>query len=104
MAQGGTTVRDHDLITAALQGLQAQIEKIEDLMQQVRSRLGQGGAPAAQAPVKRRGRPPKGSGTPTAVAPKAAKSSGRRPLSAAARKRIAAAQKRRWAEYRRKAG
>ena len=76
------TIRDQSLLTAALEGLEAQKRRIDDQIQEVRVLLGKGTA--------RRGRPP------------GSAQSGR--LSASARKRIAAAQKRRWAEYRKSAG
>jgi hypothetical protein len=77
------SVDDHSLLTAALEGLQLQKQRIEDQIRHVRARLGKGTA--------RRGRP--------ASTNSAGKVIGRK-LSVAARKRIAAAQKRRWAEYR----
>ena len=77
------SVDDYSLLTAALEGLQLQKQRIEDQIRHVRARLSQG--------TPRRGRP---AGTNSAV-----KVTGRK-LSVAARKRIAAAQKRRWAEYR----
>ena len=80
-------VNNAALLTAALEGLEAQKRRIEEQIGQVQGMLGH-----------RRGRPPAAqseSHPATAV-------SQRRPLSSAARKRIAAAQKRRWAEYRRK--
>jgi len=75
-------VADVSLLSAALAGLEARRQKIEEQIAHVRSLLG-----------KRRGRPP-GSGL--------AKAGGKRRLSAAARKRIADAQKRRWAAYRKR--
>ncbi len=75
------------LLEAALQGLEAQKSKLEDQIKEVRQMLGVRGprkTASAAAPV-------------TGTAPTKRT---RRPLSAAARKRIAAAQKRRWAEYR----
>jgi len=77
------SVTDESLLNAALEGLELQKQRIEDQIKDVRARLGKG--------TGRRGRPP-GSA--------ARKAGGRKPLSAAARKRIAVAQKRRWAEYR----
>jgi hypothetical protein len=79
-------VPDESLLTAALEGLELQKQRIEEQIQEVRTRLGKG----------RRGRPPSAAnGTPK-------RGPGR--LSTAARKRIAAAQKRRWAEYRKSSG
>ena len=81
MPRSGNSIRNHSLLTAALEGLELQKQRIDEQIQEVRSLLG-------KSPT-RRGRPP-GSGVKRAP--------GR--LSPAARKRIAAAQKRRWAEYR----
>jgi len=81
MPRSGNTIRNHSLLTAALEGLELQKRRIDEQIQEVRALLGK--------PPARRGRPP-GSGVKRTV--------GR--LSPAARKRIAAAQKRRWAEYR----
>ncbi len=80
------TLKDVSLLNAALEGLEAQKQKIEQQIQVVQSMLG-----------RRRGRPP------AAVQAKPEKEPRkRRRLSAAARKRIALAQKRRWAEYRKR--
>jgi hypothetical protein len=73
---------DKSLLTAALEGLELQKQRIEEQIQEVKQQLG---AKAAPAPS-------------TASAKKPRK----RVLSAVARKRIAAAQKKRWAEYRKK--
>jgi len=81
MPRTARTVRNHSLLTAALEGLELQRQRIDEQIQEVRALLGTG--------TGRRGRPP-GTG----------KKRGPGRLSAAARKRIAAAQKRRWAEYR----
>ena len=89
------SIRNHSLLTAALEGLELQKQRIDEQIQEVRSLLGK--TPG------RRGRPPgstNGGASNTAATSKRA--AGR--LSAAARKRIAAAQKRRWAEYRKSAG
>jgi hypothetical protein len=94
MPRTANPIRNHSLLTAALEGLELQRQRIDEQIQEVRSLLGK--APG------RRGRPPGSTNS-------AATSNGRgtkRPavrLSAAARKRIAAAQKRRWAEYRKTA-
>ncbi len=81
-----------EILEAALHGLEAQRQKIEEQISEVRSLLG-----------KRVGRPPKAeaaapaeesSGTETRATRK------RRGLSPEARKRIAAAQKKRWAAFR----
>jgi len=78
-------IKDKSLLSAALEGLEAQKQRIEEQIQQVQSLLG-----------RRRGRPP------AAAQAKPEKARPRRRLSAAARKRIALAQKRRWAEYRKR--
>jgi hypothetical protein len=75
-------MKDRNLLTAALEGLELQKQRIEEQIQQVRGMLG-----------VRRGRPPAAAKAPVEAAPK-------RELSVAARKRIALAQKRRWAAYR----
>ncbi len=85
MARSGNTIQNHSLLTAALEGLELQKQRIDEQIREVRALLGK--SPA------RRGRPP-GSGVKRA--------SGR--LSSAARKRIAAAQKKRWAAYRKSNG
>ena len=84
MPRTARTIQDQSLLTAALEGLQLQKQRIDEQILEVRSLLGK--SPG------RRGRPP---GTATK------RGTGR--LSASARKRIAAAQKRRWAEYRKSA-
>ena len=89
------SIRNHSLLTAALEGLELQKQRIDEQIQEVRSLLGK--TPG------RRGRPPGSTnGGSTNTAPTSKRAAGR--LSAAARKRIAAAQKRRWAEYRKSAG
>jgi hypothetical protein len=80
-----------DLLSAALEGLEIQRQRLDDQIKEVRSLLSQGNG-------RKRGRPPKQA--PATAAP--AKTRAKRVLSAAARKRIAAAQKRRWAEFRKK--
>jgi hypothetical protein len=85
MPRTGNSIQNHSLLTAALEGLELQKQRIDEQIQEVRSLLGK--------TPNRRGRPP-GSTSKRAT--------GR--LSAAARKRIAAAQKRRWAEYRKSSG
>lgn len=76
--------QDPLLLQATLEGLEAQKQRIEEQIRQVRAMIGGG----------KRGRP----ATPALAASEPAGK--RRKLSAAARKRIAAAQKRRWAEFR----
>ncbi|MCW5980792.1 MAG: hypothetical protein KIT09_22115 [Bryobacteraceae bacterium] len=68
---------DAGLLLAALEGLELQKQRIEEQIAEVKSRLGRAAGPARQT--------------------------SRRVLSVAARKRIAAAQKKRWAEFRKKA-
>lgn len=97
MPRRANSIRNQSLLTAALEGLELQKQRIDEQIQQVRALLGK--APG------RRGRPPavsKLGSTNNGGAGSAAKRSRTR-LSAAARKRIAAAQKRRWAEYRKSA-
>ncbi len=74
------SVQNESLLSAALEGLELQKQRIEEQIREVRALLGKG----------RRGRPP-GSVN---------KKGKRGRLSAAARSRIAAAQRRRWAQYR----
>ena len=93
MPRTGNLIRNHSLLTAALEGLELQKQRIDEQIQEVRSLLGK--TPA------RRGRPPGSTNGGSANNSPAAK---RTRLSASARKRIAAAQKRRWAEYRKSAG
>ncbi len=90
MPRGKSSVANQELLSAALEGLEAQKKRIEDQIKQVQALLGH-----------RRGRP--ASNDSASVKP-AAGGGRRRKLSAAARKRIAAAQKRRWAEYRKREG
>lgn len=75
-------LQDTSLLTAALEGLELQKERLEGQIREVRAMLGQ----------TRPGRP--GPAKQVSIARK------RRPLSTAARKRIAAAQKARWAKFR----
>jgi len=72
-----------EILEAALHGLEAQKQKLDDQIAQVRSMLG--GRPAKAAVW---------AGNPTSGAPR------KRILSAEARQRIASAQKKRWAAYR----
>ena len=74
----------HDLLNAALAGLEARKEKIDGQIKEVRVALGQRSS-TAPAPA-------------SATAPKTTHK--KRVLSAAARGRIAAAQKKRWAAKR----
>ena len=93
MPRTGNSIRNYSLLTAALEGLELQKQRIEEQIQEVRSLLGK--TPG------RRGRPPGSTNKATTNPTSPTK---RVRLSAAARKRIAAAQKRRWAEYRKSAG
>ena len=82
-----------DILEAALRGLEAQKEKVEEQIAQVRSLMG-----------RRVGRPPKKTGGAAGASKASAGRSGatrkKRVLSPEARKRIAAAQKKRWAAFR----
>lgn len=80
------SLNDTSFLTAALEGLEAQRSRIDEQIEQVRAMLGGRKARAVAPAAVASGRPAR-----------------RRRLSAAARKRIALAQKRRWAEYRKKA-
>jgi hypothetical protein len=81
----------HEILEAALQGLEAQRHKLEEQIAQVRSMLGGRAAKPAKAPVWAGSA--NGGGTPK-----------KRILSPEARQRIAAAQKKRWAAYRKNRG
>ena len=83
-----SSIPSREILEAALHGLGAQKQKLEEQIGQVRSMLG-----------KRVGRPPRTEkvGSVVAVAPLRKKPV----LSAEARKRIAAAQKKRWAAFHR---
>jgi hypothetical protein len=94
MPRTGNPIRNHSLLTAALEGLELQKQRIDEQIQEVRSLLGK--TPA------RRGRPP-GSTNGSLTNNGTTSPTKRARLSSAARKRIAAAQKRRWAEYRKSA-
>lgn len=77
-----------EILEAALQGLEAQKQKLDEQIAQVRGMMG-----------TRAGRPAKKSaGGESEGAPRRARK--KRVLSAEARKRIAAAQKKRWAAFR----
>ena len=79
----------HDILEAALHGLEAQREKLDEQIAQVRQMLGspKGGRPKAAA----------ASGDAVTSAKQSRK---KRTLTPEARKRIAAAQKKRWAAFR----
>ncbi|MGA2434483.1 MAG: hypothetical protein ABSG25_04280 [Bryobacteraceae bacterium] len=94
MPRPNTNIENATLLQAALDGLEAQKSKIEEQIVAVQRMLGH-----------RRGRPP-GSGKSSAAQPKSPVADApaqKRPMSAASRKRIARAQKRRWAEYHKRA-
>jgi len=79
---------NREVLSAALEGLEAQKRKIDEQLLQVRSMMGPSSG--------RRGRPPKSSAAvDVAVEPRSPRK--RRKLSAEARARISAAQKKRWA-------
>lgn len=79
-----------EILEAALQGLEAQKQKLDEQIAQVRSLIG-----------RRVGRPPKnGNGPATSGSSGQANTARKRVLSPEARKRIAAAQKKRWAAFR----
>jgi len=81
----------HEILEAALQGLEAKKQRLEEQISQVRSMLG-----------RRAGRPPKSAASFGSAA--SASGGQKRVLSPEARQRIAAAQKKRWAAYRRNQG
>jgi hypothetical protein len=78
-----------EILEAALQGLEAQKQKLEEQIDQVRAMMG-----------RRVGRPPKGDGAEASASRRTGPARKKRSLSAEARKRIAAAQKKRWAAFR----
>jgi hypothetical protein len=80
----GQRTFDVTTLQMALVGYEAEIEKIENKIREIRSQLNGAAVPAVTATPKAAG--------------------GRRKLSAGARARIAAAQKKRWAEYHKKEG
>lgn len=84
MAKAQRIDADPLLLEAALEGLEIRKRQIEDQIQNVRTLLGKNGAVARKPPVSET-KPVK------------------RDMSPEARKRIAAAQKKRWAEFRRRA-
>ncbi len=77
-----------DILEAALQGLEAQRNRLDEQIGQVRGMLGgRGGRPAKTHSAK-------------TIASPASTARKKRTLSPEARKRIAAAQKKRWAAFR----
>jgi hypothetical protein len=79
-----------EILEAALHGLEAQKQRLESQISQVRSMLG-----------RRAGRPSQSSAITFGNAPASGQ---KRILSPEARQRIAAAQKKRWAAYRKRQG
>jgi hypothetical protein len=78
---------NYEILEAALHGLEAQRQKLDEQIAQVRSMMGRRvGRPSKNAHLQNGG---------TATGQRK-----RRNLSAEARKRIAAAQKKRWADFR----
>ena len=84
MARPPKVLTNNTLLAAALEGLEAQRQRIDEQIASVKAMLGK----KSPAPAK------------TAESVPAAKKPGRRKMTEAARKRIAAAQKKRWAEFR----
>ncbi len=78
-----------EILEAALQGLEAQRQRLDEQIAQVRSMMG-----------RRVGRPPKANGGSASQSGGGSRARKKRVLSAEARKRIAAAQKKRWAAFR----
>lgn len=76
----------HEILEAALQGLEVQRGKLDEQIAQVRAMMG-----------KRTGRPAKAASNHREATPAVRKA---RVLTPEARKRIAAAQKKRWAAFR----
>jgi hypothetical protein len=86
-----SAVPNHEILEAALQGLEAQKNKLDEQIAQVRSLLG-----------RRAGRPVKAASSSSEEESAAPVKGNRkkRVLSSEARKRIAIAQKKRWAAFR----
>ena len=74
-----SSINDVEILQAALVGLQHQASEIDTKMAAIRARIG---------------------GSQRSSAPQSSKPTGKRVLSAAARRRMAAAQRKRWAAYR----
>src|SRR6202035_2398760 len=87
----------HDVLNAALEGLEAQKQKVDEQIQQVRSLLGVGAVRRGRPPKAAAAQAPRARKTPAAPAKKPRR---KRKLSAAGRKRIIEATKKRWAAYR----
>jgi peptidoglycan hydrolase CwlO-like protein len=86
---------NREILEAALQGLEAQRQRLEEQISQVRSMMGQ------RAPRSSKGSASEASSETTSTSSRERK---RRILSPEARKRIAAAQKKRWATFRKNQG
>lgn len=82
-----------EILSAALQGLEAQRQKLDEQIAEVRSLMGGRG-----------GRSSRNSGEATGGSQGNTATRKKRVLSAEARKRIAAAQKKRWAAFRKSQG
>jgi len=87
-----TAAPHHEILEAALEGLEAQRHKLDEKIAHVRSMLGGRASKVAKAPSWA------GEAAASNGAPK------KRILSPEARQRIAAAQKKRWAAYRKNRG
>ena len=85
-----TSAPSYEILEAALQGLEAQRQKLDEQIAQVRAMMGRRAGRSSKKAQSRNG----GAETGRAGEGK------RRNLSAEARKRIAAAQKKRWAAFR----
>jgi hypothetical protein len=86
-----------EILEAALAGLEAQHERVQEQIANIHSMLGQ----SVLRPLVRMVPTIVRRTTSSVAKPKSAR---KRTMSAAARRRIAEAQKRRWAEFRRKQG
>lgn len=89
MAKLSGSSPNREILQAALQGLEAQRQKLDEQIAQVRAMMG-----------NRVGRPPKSASAPVPEVSAPSNGRKRRTLSSEARKRIAAAQKKRWASFR----
>jgi len=78
-------ITDHEILEAALVGLQSSLATVDAKIKDIRGRIG--------------GKAPRKNASPTPAAPAAPAAAHKRTMSASARRRIAAAQKKRWAEY-----
>lgn len=92
MAKLSGSTPNREILEAALQGLEAQKQKLDEQIAQVRSMMGQRVSRSPKAATVSESVSENGNGRK------------RRTLSAEARKRIAAAQKKRWANFRKGQG